>query len=169
MTNLERLIHRGYFDQAADDGSDLPGDGRGDTLDGEDTKDVDGAGEDTSAGEEKDEGEDKGDEKPAKKPAGIMIPKERFDRAVEKARREAEAAIKRADEAEGRKRAGIKVQQRALAEQLGERAPQALVSIAHIRKATRGLVALENGSPQPSLLETDLLVLLGRALRQLWR
>jgi len=35
----------------------------------------------------------------------------------------------------------------ALAEQLGERAPQALVSIAHIRKATRGLVALENCHP----------------------
>ena len=37
------------------------------------------------------------------------------------------------------------------------------------RRRLEGLVALENGSAQRSLLETDLLVLLGRALRQLWR
>jgi glutamine amidotransferase len=35
----------------------------------------------------------------------------------------------------------------ALADQLAERSPRALVSIAHIRKATRGLVALENCHP----------------------
>jgi glutamine amidotransferase len=35
----------------------------------------------------------------------------------------------------------------ALAEQLAERSPRALVSIAHIRKATRGVVALENCHP----------------------
>ena len=35
----------------------------------------------------------------------------------------------------------------ALAEQLAERSPKALVSIAHIRKATRGVVALENCHP----------------------
>jgi len=35
----------------------------------------------------------------------------------------------------------------ALAEQLAERSPKALVSIAHIRKATQGVVALENCHP----------------------
>lgn len=35
----------------------------------------------------------------------------------------------------------------ALADQLAERSPRALVSIAHIRKATRGVVALENCHP----------------------
>ena len=35
----------------------------------------------------------------------------------------------------------------ALAEQLADRAPKALVSIAHIRKATQGLVTLENCHP----------------------
>jgi predicted glutamine amidotransferase len=35
----------------------------------------------------------------------------------------------------------------ALADQLAERSPKALVSIAHIRKATRGVVALENCHP----------------------
>lgn len=35
----------------------------------------------------------------------------------------------------------------ALAEQLADRSPKALVSIAHIRKATRGVVALENCHP----------------------
>ena len=35
----------------------------------------------------------------------------------------------------------------ALAEQLADRSPQALVSLAHIRKATRGAVALENCHP----------------------
>ena len=35
----------------------------------------------------------------------------------------------------------------ALADQLAERSPQALVSIAHIRKATHGVVALENCHP----------------------
>ena len=38
-----------------------------------------------------------------------------------------------------------------------------------LQRKLEGLVALESGSPQSSLLETDLLVLLGRALRQLWR
>jgi len=35
----------------------------------------------------------------------------------------------------------------ALADQLADRSPQALVTIAHIRKATRGVVALENCHP----------------------
>jgi Zn-finger nucleic acid-binding protein len=37
------------------------------------------------------------------------------------------------------------------------------------RRRCEGLVALEASSPQRSLLETDLLVLLSRSLRQLWR
>ena len=35
----------------------------------------------------------------------------------------------------------------ALAEQLGERSPKALVSIAHIRKATQGVITIENCHP----------------------
>jgi Zn-finger nucleic acid-binding protein len=38
-----------------------------------------------------------------------------------------------------------------------------------LQRKLEGLVALESGSPQSSLLETDLLVLLGQALRRLWR
>jgi Zn-finger nucleic acid-binding protein len=38
-----------------------------------------------------------------------------------------------------------------------------------LRRHLQGLGALEGSSQQSSLLETDLLVLLGRALRQLWR
>jgi colicin import membrane protein len=109
MTTLERLIHRGYYDAADGEGNDLPGDGRGDTLDVEDENDVEGAAGDADKdGKDADDDADKdGEDKPAKKPTGIMIPKERFDTAVKKARDAAEAAIKRADEAEAKLKADL--------------------------------------------------------------
>ena len=105
MTTFERLIHRGYFEATDGEGSDLPGDGRGDTLDVEDEKDVDAGEKDEGAGKEDTAEDDEAGEEKPKKPTGIMIPKERFDTAVKKAREAAEAAIKRADEAEAKLKA----------------------------------------------------------------
>lgn len=98
MTNLERLMHRGYFDEKDEDGKDLSSDGRGDNLDADsETKDVEDKGTEDKkdAGEDKDEGDDKDDK-------SITIPKDRFDKAVGKARKEAELATTRANELQAR-------------------------------------------------------------------
>lgn len=92
MTNLEKLLHRGYFDEKDEDGSDLSGsESRGDNLDAESDQkdDVEGKGVDKK--DDAGEGEEKDDK-------AITIPKDRFDKAVGKARAEAAAAAKRADE-----------------------------------------------------------------------
>lgn len=92
MSILERLIHRGYFDATEGRGDDLPGGGSDDN--GSDTNDtVDGAGK----GNDTVDGADGEDGKDEKEPS---IPKSRFDQAVTKARREAAAALKRAEELE---------------------------------------------------------------------
>ncbi len=110
MTAIERLIHRGYFDEASDRGDDLPGGGADDTAGGEegdekvvsklesedgDKAKKDAADEKTAADKDEDD----------KVKASLTVPKSRFDQAVGKARREAEEANKRATEAEAKLKA----------------------------------------------------------------
>jgi len=89
MSIFERLIHRGYFEEVKDDGSELPGGGTDETVD-----------EETEAKGELEEKVEEGTTKVETKEP--QIPKVRFDKAVGKARKEAEVASKRAEEAEAK-------------------------------------------------------------------